>query len=208
MYKYFFKRIIDLIMAVIGLIILSPIFLVITVILFIIDGSPFYFQIRPGKNEKEFKIIKFKSMSDKRDCNNKLLPDSDRTTKTGAFIRKYSLDEIPQLINVVKGEMSLIGPRPLRVQYLPYYTNKEKIRHSVKPGITGLAQVSGRNLLNWDEKLSIDIEYVKNISFLLDLTIFFKTLKKIVNTSDINPTENIIDLNDYRTIKLDDVQNN
>jgi lipopolysaccharide/colanic/teichoic acid biosynthesis glycosyltransferase len=199
MYKKNFKRIFDLSVSFIGLVILLPIFLILTILLFFLNnGRPFYFQERPGKNEKIFKIIKFKSMTDKKDSSGKLLPDDERTTPLGDFIRKYSLDEIPQLLNIVFGDMSLIGPRPLRVQYLPYYTEKEKIRHSIRPGVTGLAQVSGRNTINWDEKLALDIEYVEKMSLTFDLKIFFKTLKKVLEASDINTSENIIDLNEYR----------
>ncbi len=199
MYKKLFKRIIDVCLATIGLLILSPLFFIISfVLLFTNRGKPFFFQSRPGKNEKIFKIIKFKSMSDKKNANNELLPDDQRVTLFGNFIRKYSLDEIPQLINILVGHMSLIGPRPLRVQYLPYYTETEKIRHSVKPGVTGLAQVSGRNTLNWDDKLAFDVEYVQKMSFYLDAKIFFKTVLKVVNGSDTNLSEGIIDLDEYR----------
>src|SRR5690606_18359629 len=142
----------------VALILLSPIFIILSITLLLLNkGTPFFYQERPGKNEKIFKIIKFKSMSDKKGADGKLLPDDKRVTPFGNFIRKYTLDEIPQLLNRISGDMSLIGARPLRVEYLPFYTEKEKIRHSVRPGVTGLAQVSGRNSLNWDEKLSIDI---------------------------------------------------
>ena len=166
--------------------------------MFINNGKPFYFQKRPGKNEKIFKIIKFKSMTDKKDAKGNLLPDKDRVTKFGDFIRKYSLDEIPQLLNIIKGDMSLIGPRPLRVQYLPFYTDNEKIRHTIKPGVTGLAQVSGRNALNWDQKLLLDIEYVEKMNIMLDLKIFFKTIEKVLTASNTELGEDIIDLNEYR----------
>ena len=154
MYHDFFKRIIDIVLAFFGLLILLPFFAVVfLILLFNNNGKPFFFQKRPGKDEKIFKIIKFKSMTDKKDRSGNLLPDSERVTTFGTFIRKTSLDEIPQLINIIKGDMSLVGPRPLRVRYLPYYTNEERIRHSIRPGVTGLAQVSGRNLLvgmkNW-----------------------------------------------------------
>lgn len=199
MYKKLFKRIIDLILATTGLLILSiPFFMVFSILLFTNKGNPFFLQRRPGKNEKIFNIIKFKSMSDKRDSDNNLLPDEERVTKFGNFIRKYSLDEIPQLINILKGDMSLVGPRPLRIKYLPYYKENEKIRHTVKPGITGLAQVSGRNSLNWDEKLALDIEYVTNINFLNDIKIIFKTFLKVIKASNTNLSEGIIDLDAYR----------
>lgn len=186
MYKYFFKRLIDFLAALLGLLLLSPIFIVVTIaLLFANQGKPFFLQPRPGKNERIFKIIKFKSMNDKRNKEGKLLQDVERLTKVGSFVRKTSLDEIPQLINVLKGDMSLIGPRPLLIQYLPYYTDKEKLRHSVRPGITGWAQVNGRNNLNWDSRLSYDVYYVENLSFLFDLKIFFKTILKVIKKEDI-----------------------
>ncbi len=201
MYKAVFKRLMDTTIAVIGLLILLPVFLIVYVILWFTNKrQPFFFQRRPGKGEKIFKIIKFKSMSDEVDASGNLLPDADRVTPIGTFLRKTSLDEIPQLLNVIKGDMSLIGPRPLRVRYLPYYTETEKIRHTVRPGISGLAQVSGRNKLNWDDKLSLDVDYVNNLSFWLDVKILFKTAIKIFRTSD---SEIVFDLesgalDDYR----------
>ncbi|QDO94300.1 sugar transferase [Formosa sediminum] len=201
MYKNVFKRVIDLSASLIGFIILLPIFLLVTLILLITNGQPFFFQSRPGKNEKVFRIMKFKSMSDKKDKNGKLLPDAERVTTLGIFIRKFSLDEIPQLLNVIKGDMSLIGPRPLLVKYLPYYTEEEKIRHTVRPGITGLAQISGRNSIGWDDKLAKDIEYVKNLSFKTDLIILFKTVEKVVKGSDINLSPDELDFDEYRTVK-------
>ena len=147
--------------------------------------SPLFFQERPGKGEKVFRIMKFKTMTDARDIDGNFLPDKERVTKLGNFMRRFSLDEIPQLINVIKGDMSLIGPRPLRVHYLPYYTEKEKLRHTVRPGITGLAQVSGRNAISWDEKLEKDVEYVENLSFLLDIKILLKTAQKVLKGSDV-----------------------
>lgn len=192
MYRNFLKRIIDFILSLIGLLILLPVFTIIYMILWFTNKrQPFYFQSRPGKNEKVFKIIKFKSMSDSVDSSGDLLPDADRLTPIGNFLRKSSLDEIPQLINVIKGDMSLVGPRPLRVRYLPYYTEKEKIRHNVRPGITGLAQVSGRNKLNWDQKLALDVKYVENMTFWADFIILLKTVKKIFHVSN---DEIVIDL--------------
>lgn len=192
MYGNLIKRIIDLIAALFGLLILSPVFIIIYAVLWFTNKrQPFYFQKRPGKDEKVFEIIKFKSMSDNTDSSGNLLPDAERLTPTGDFLRKSSLDEIPQLINVIKGDMSLVGPRPLRVRYLPFYTQEEKARHTVKPGITGLAQVSGRNKLNWDEKLALDVEYVKKLTFWLDFIILLKTVKKIFHTSD---DEIVVDL--------------
>ncbi|ALJ04740.1 hypothetical protein APS56_06195 [Pseudalgibacter alginicilyticus] len=186
MYKLFFKRLIDLLLAVFGFVILLPITLIIYITLFFINkGKPIFFQSRPGKNEKIFNIMKFKTMTDGTDNTGKLLSDEDRLTKFGSFLRKSSLDEIPQLVNIIKGDMSLIGPRPLRVRYLPFYTKEEQIRHTVKPGITGLAQISGRNFLPWDDRLKKDIEYVKNISFQLDASIFIKTIFKVVSSKDV-----------------------
>lgn len=192
MYKIAIKPFFDVVCTFIAFVILSPIFLIIWfILLFINDFKPIFLQKRPGKNEKIFSIMKFKTMTDGKDSNGDLLPDADRLTKFGDFLRKTSLDEIPQLLNVLKGDMSLVGPRPLRVRYLPYYTKEESIRHTIKPGITGLAQVSGRNSLNWDEKLALDIDYTKNASFYLDFKILLKTVKKIFWA---NSDEIIIDL--------------
>jgi len=202
MYKSIFKRLIDFFVSLLGLLVLSPIIIILIIILFFINnGSPFFLQERPGKNQNIFKIIKFKSMTDKKDSYGKLLPNEKRVTKFGKFIRKTSLDEIPQLINILIGEMSLVGPRPLRVHYLPYYTKEEQIRHTVKPGVTGLAQVSGRNLLSWDAKLAKDIEYVKNISFFNDTIILFKTIKKVLFPSNIEFSPDMLDLDELRKIK-------
>lgn len=186
MYKNFFKRFFDFIVAFLGLLVLSPIFVVVTIGLFFANnGKPFFFQARPGKDERIFKIIKFKSMNDRKDQNGNLLPDAERLTSVGAFVRKTSLDEIPQLINILKGDMSLIGPRPLLVAYLPFYTNREKLRHTVRPGITGLAQVNGRNTIDWDERLELDATYVQNLSFKNDMKIFIQTIKNVINRKDI-----------------------
>ena len=202
MYLNIFKRVFDFIAAFIGLIILSPIILVLVIILlFINNGHPFFFQERPGKNQKIFKIIKFKSMTDKKDAKGNLLPYEQRVTKFGRFIRKTSLDEIPQLFNILIGDMSLVGPRPLRVQYLPYYTREEQIRHSVKPGVTGLAQISGRNLISWDAKLEKDIKYVKTISFLNDIVIIIKTIKKVLIPINIELPTDMLDLDELRKQK-------
>lgn len=186
MYKLFFKRILDLFLSIIGFIILLPIFILIWfILLYINNGKPFFRQPRPGKDEKIFSILKFKTMTDKTDEHGKLLPDELRVTKFGTFLRKSSLDEIPQLLSIIKGDMSLIGPRPLRVRYLPYYTAEENLRHTVRPGVTGLAQVSGRNLLDWDTRLQKDVEYVKNLSFALDVKILFKTALKVLLRQDV-----------------------
>lgn len=180
MYEAIFKRLIDFFTAFLGLLLLLPVFLLVTVLLFFANGGkPFFFQLRPGKNGKIFKIIKFKTMNDKRDKNDVLLPDAERLTSIGSFVRKTSLDEIPQLINVFKGDMSLIGPRPLLVKYLPLYNNVQKRRHELRPGITGWAQVNGRNAISWQQKFELDVWYVDHISFLLDIKILFLTLKKV-----------------------------
>jgi lipopolysaccharide/colanic/teichoic acid biosynthesis glycosyltransferase len=200
------KRLLDIILSCIGLVLLLPIVLIIFLSLLIINkGKPLFFQERPGKNEHIFKIIKFKSMSDKKDIHGNLLPNEQRVTTFGTFIRKYSLDEIPQLFNIIKGDMSLVGPRPLRVHYLPYYTKKESIRHSVKPGVTGLAQVSGRNALSWDQKLALDIEYVETMSFSKDLTILIKTVKKVLNSKNIELDPEMPDLDVERKTNLHEV---
>ncbi|MGX1930515.1 sugar transferase [Flagellimonas sp. 2504JD4-2] len=186
MYRLFFKRLLDLVLAIIGFILLFPVFTIVwAILLFVNNGKPFFLQPRPGKNEKVFSILKFKSMTDKKGPDGKLLPDELRVTKFGTFIRKTSLDEIPQLLSIIKGDMSLIGPRPLRVRYLPYYTKEEQIRHTVRPGVTGLAQISGRNNLDWDTRLQKDIEYVNNLSFALDVKILFKTFLKVLSSQDV-----------------------
>lgn len=180
MYRNFIKRIIDFFVSLVGLILLSPVFLLVTIALYFANqGKPFFRQARPGKDEKIFRIIKFKSMTDKKDAQGNLLPDAERLTSVGAFVRKTSLDEIPQLINVLKGDMSLIGPRPLLIQYLPLYSADQKKRHKVRPGISGWAQVNGRNAISWKQKFEYDVWYVENLSFLLDLKILFLTIKKV-----------------------------
>lgn len=187
MYKHFFKRVIDFLASFIGFIILLPLFIVITVFLFFAnDGKPFFFQRRPGKKGKVFSIIKFKTMNDKKDAEGKLLPDEIRLTSVGKFVRKTSLDEIPQLLNVIKGDMSLIGPRPLLTDYLHLYNEFQSRRHEVKPGITGWAQVNGRNAISWDKKFEYDVWYVDNISFVLDLKILLKTIQKVIKSEGIN----------------------
>lgn len=159
-------------------------------LLFIINkGKPFFFQMRPGKNEHIFKVVKFKTMTDKKDVQGNLLPDNKRITKVGAFIRKTSLDEIPQLINVLKGDMSIVGPRPLLVRYIDLYSNFQKRRHEVKPGITGWAQVNGRNSLSWEEKFKLDVYYVDNISLFFDMKIIFKSFSKVFKSEGINQSD-------------------
>ena len=181
MYKNYFKRLFDFTAALVGLLLLSPIFVLVTIGLFFANqGKPFFFQTRPGKNETLFRIVKFKTMHDKTDAEGNLLSDAERLTPIGAFVRKTSLDEIPQLLNVIKGDMSLIGPRPLLIKYLPLYSETQKRRHEVKPGITGWAQVNGRNAISWNKKFEYDVWYVDHLSFLLDCKIVWKTIKKVI----------------------------
>ncbi|MGF7469291.1 sugar transferase [Alcaligenes nematophilus] len=180
MYRRVFKFFFDFLFALTAIVFLSPVFIVTVIALFFANnGKPFFFQARPGKKGEIFKIIKFKTMNDKRDKDGDLLHDAERLTPIGSFVRKTSLDEIPQLINVLKGDMSLIGPRPLLVQYLSLYDEKQARRHEVRPGITGWAQVNGRNAISWQQKFDYDVWYVDNISFLLDVKIFFLTIKKV-----------------------------
>ncbi len=187
MYKLLIKRIGDILFAATILVLASPLFLITYVVLIIANnGKPFFFQKRPGKNERIFKIVKFKSMNDKKDANGKLLPDAERITDFGKFVRKSSLDELPQLWNVLKGEMSLIGPRPLLISYLPLYDEEQKKRHQVRPGITGWAQINGRNAISWDQKFEYDIWYVEHLSFFVDLKIFFLTVLKVFKGADIS----------------------
>ena len=181
MYKHFFKRVIDFTLVLIALAIIWPILLVVTIWLHFVDkgAGAFFFQERPGWNGKIFKVIKFKTMTDERDTDGNLLPDADRLTKVGKFVRSTSIDELLQLINVLKGDMALIGPRPLLVQYLPLYSKEQTYRHEVRPGITGWAQVNGRNAISWTKKFELDVWYVDHCSFLLDLKILFLTIKKV-----------------------------
>jgi lipopolysaccharide/colanic/teichoic acid biosynthesis glycosyltransferase len=190
MYKRIFKRFFDFVLALAGLIVLSPLFIVVVLFLFMSNGgNPFFLQARPGKNERIFRVLKFKTMNEKKDNQGNLLPDMERITKTGSFVRKTSLDEIPQLINVLKGDMSLIGPRPLLVQYLPLYSEMQKRRHEVLPGITGWAQVNGRNTISWQQKLAYDVWYVDHISFWLDMKIIYLSLVNTLKQKDINSDE-------------------
>lgn len=190
MYKNYIKRFIDFIMALIALIFLSPIFIIITIgLLFANQGRPFFLQQRPGKNERIFTIVKFKTMNDMKDEMGNLLSDAERLTKIGAFVRKTSLDEIPQLLNVIKGDMSLIGPRPLLTSYLPLYNEFQKRRHDVRPGITGWAQINGRNAISWKDKFELDVFYVENVSFLLDLKIILTTVMNVIQSKDINQAD-------------------
>ena len=196
------KRLFDLVLTIPGLIVVFPIMLIAALLIRWNMGSPVLFrQQRPGKEEKIFTLLKFRTMNDQRDVEGKLLPDGERLTKLGRIIRKTSMDELPQLLNVIKGDMSLVGPRPLLIRYLPYYTKEEKIRHHVKPGITGLAQLAGRNNLPWDERLSYDVQYVKRLTFFLDLKIIILTL---INTFlsknvNVNPGEKMKSLDHERS---------
>lgn len=190
MYKNYFKRFFDFTLALVALICLSPIFIIISLGLFFANqGHPFFLQSRPGKRERIFTIVKFKTMNDKKDLSGNLLSDAERLTKIGAFVRKTSLDEIPQLLNVIKGDMSLIGPRPLLPSYLPLYNEFQKRRHDVRPGITGWAQINGRNAISWKDKFELDIFYVENVSFLLDLKIILTTVMIVIQSKDINQAD-------------------
>ena len=187
MYRCFFKRFLDLILAFFFLLLISPIFLVTVIGLHFVNkgGGSFFFQKRPGKNGTVFRLIKFKTMTDDKDADGNLLSDADRLTKIGRFIRSTSIDELPQLINVLKGDMALVGPRPLLTQYLPLYNKEQMRRHEVRPGITGWAQVNGRNAISWTKKIELDVWYVNNLSFCLDLKILFLTIKKVFYRVDI-----------------------
>ena len=188
MYKHFFKRAIDFTIVLIALLIIWPFWIVITIWLHFANkgAGAFFLQERPGKNGKIFKVIKFKTMTDERDANGNLLPDEIRLTKVGKFVRSTSIDELPQLINVLKGDMALIGPRPLLVRYLPLYSKEQARRHEVRPGITGWAQVNGRNAISWTKKFELDVWYVDHCSLLLDLKIIFMTIKKVFVREGIN----------------------
>lgn len=198
MYKYF-KRFFDFCFALTALLCLSPVLLIITIWLHFANkgAGVFFYQLRPGKDERIFKVIKYKSMTDERDDDGNLLPDAKRLTSVGRFIRATSIDELPQLLNVLKGDMALIGPRPLLVEYLPYYTERERLRHTVRPGITGYTQVHGRNNLSWDERLEMDVYYVEHMSFLMDLRIFFRTIYNVIARKDVQ-----VITGDQKTSKL------
>lgn len=204
MYKHFFKRLFGFWGALIGLILLSPLFVVVIVWLHYANkgAGAFFFQERIGKGEKSFKIIKFKSMSDERDADGKLLPDQQRLTRAGRFVRSTSIDELPQLLNILKGDMAFIGPRPLPGAYLPYYTPREAHRHDVRPGISGWAQVNGRKNITWDHKLECDCYYVENISMWLDIKIFFLTVYKVFKRESVGvDTSGNVSLFDTRPIQ-------
>ena len=202
MYKHFIKRVLDLIISTVALLCMGWFILLIAIFLHFANkgAGVFFYQERPGKDEKIFKIIKFKTMTDERDVEGNLLPDKDRITKVGAVVRKWSIDELPQLINVFKGDMAFIGPRPLLPEYLPWYTEREHLRHTVRPGMSGWAQVKGRNTLSWDEKLALDVYYVENISFLMDCKVIVKTIINVLQHKDVNVIPGL------RLGKLDEVR--
>lgn len=186
MYRKYIKRLMDIILSLLAIILLSPVLLLVTLLVRIKLGSPVIFkQKRPGLNEKIFTLYKFRTMTDKKDENGELLPDSDRLNRFGRMLRSTSLDELPELFNILKGDMSIVGPRPLLERYLKYYNENEKLRHGVRPGLTGLAQVNGRNNLEWDKRLAIDVEYVNNISLILDMKVIFLTVIKTLKKEDI-----------------------
>ena len=186
MYAKYIKRPLDFILSLLALIVLSPVFVILAVIgAFAMKGNPFFTQLRPGKDEKIFRLIKFRTMTCEKDADGNLLPDEKRLTKYGKFLRSTSLDELPELINILVGQMSIVGPRPLLPEYLPYYTEEERHRHDVRPGLTGLAQVNGRNAIDWDTKLAYDVEYVTNIAFFSDVIIVIETFVKVLRRSDV-----------------------
>lgn len=192
MYAKYFKRVLDFLLSLIAIIILSPILLIIAILVRVKLGSPVIFkQKRPGKNEKIFTLYKFRTMTDKKDEKGNLLPDEKRLTKFGKALRSTSLDELPELFNILKGDMSIIGPRPLLVEYLPLYNEEQKHRHDVRPGLTGLAQISGRNSISWEEKFNDDIKYIKNITFINDIKIFFNTIIKVFKREGISQENNV-----------------
>lgn len=206
MYKHFFKRLFDFTIALIALLCIGWFLIIIAIWLHFANkgAGAFFYQERPGKDEKIFKVIKFKSMTDERDAEGKLLPDKDRITSVGKFVRKTSIDELPQLINVLKGDMALIGPRPLLPEYLPYYTERERLRHTVRPGISGWAQVNGRNSVTWDQKLEYDAYYVEHLSLWMDIRVILTTIKNVLGAKDINvvPQNGAGKLNVERQAKL------
>lgn len=205
MYRHFFKRFFDFWISLIALICISPILLIVTIWLHFANkgAGAFFFQERPGKDGKIFRVVKYKTMTDEKDADGKLLPDTDRLTNVGRFVRSTSIDELPQLINVLKGDMALIGPRPLLVQYLPYYTEREQLRHTVRPGISGWAQVHGRNTAKWDERLEMDAYYAEHVSLWLDLKVIAITVKNVLMRKDISVDSNAVEpyLNEVRKQK-------
>lgn len=209
MYRKYVKRLLDIVISLVALVVLSPVLLVLAILVRCKLGSPVIFhQERPGYHEKIFKLCKFRTMTDERDEEGNLLPDSVRLTKFGRILRATSLDELPELWNILKGDMSIIGPRPLLISYLPYYTEEERLRHTVRPGLTGLAQVSGRNLLDWDKRFATDVTYVKNLTFAMDVKIFFLTIKKVFVREDIEVDTNQVEGNfaEIRKSRLKEAQ--
>ena len=202
MYKHFFKRVLDFLISLIALLLIGWLLIIIAIWLHFANkgAGAFFFQERPGKGERIFKIIKFKTMTDERDAEGNLLPDKDRITPIGRVIRKLSIDELPQLINVLKGDMAFIGPRPLLPEYLPWYTEKERLRHTVRPGMSGWAQVNGRNNLSWDEKLALDVYYVEHLTLWMDIKVILKTIVNVIQHKDVNVIPGM------RLGKLDDVR--
>ena len=194
LYNKYIKRILDILISLTFIVLFSWLYLILVILVRIKLGSPVLFcQERPGYNEKIFKLYKFRTMTDKRDEKGNLLPDSERLTRFGSMLRSTSLDELPEMFNILKGDMSLIGPRPLLVEYLPYYTEEERLRHSVRPGLTGLAQVSGRNYLAWDKRLAKDVEYVNHISFIMDVRIIIKTIMVVFKKEDVSVDTNVVE---------------
>ena len=209
-YKRFFKRPLDIILALIAITLLSPVLLLVALLVRINLGSPIIFkQHRPGMNEQIFTMYKFRTMTNERDTNGQLLPNRVRLTSFGRFLRSTSLDELPELLNILKGHMSFIGPRPLVTEYLPYYTDEERMRHSVKPGLSGLAQINGRNIASWEQRFRYDIEYVNNITFLGDLKIIIKTLLKVIKRADIGEPgiDDPLDFDQYRQAEFNNQAN-
>ncbi|MCI6224566.1 MAG: sugar transferase [Bacteroidales bacterium] len=200
MYRDFFKRGIDFLIALVALVCISPVLAVVTIWLHFANkgAGAFFLQERPGLHGKIFKIIKYKTMTDERDAEGNLLPDKDRITAVGKFVRKTSIDELPQLINVLKGDMALIGPRPLLPEYLPFYTERERLRHTVRPGISGWAQVNGRNHVLWEERFEYDAYYAEHLSFAMDIRIIIMTFKKVIQRKDIEASPNLMNFDEYR----------
>lgn len=202
-YAKYIKRYLDILVSLTGLIVLSPLFIILILVGIVeMKGNPFFVQKRPGKDEKIFNLIKFRTMTNKKDKNGHFLPDEQRLTNYGKFLRSTSLDELPELWNILKGDLSLIGPRPLLVKYLPFYTKEERNRHVVRPGLTGLAQVNGRNALDWNSRLLMDIKYVENITFLGDIRIAFQTVVKVIKR------EGIVEAGNFKMLDLDQERNN
>lgn len=203
-YEKIVKRVLDFVFSFLLILFLSPLLLILIILILVNLGSPVFFrQVRPGKNEKIFRLVKFRSMNNKKDATGGLLPDKERLTKFGLFLRKSSLDELPELWCILKGDMSFVGPRPLSIKYLPFYTEQEAKRHNVRPGLTGLAQIKGRNDLDWDQRLAYDVEYVENVTFMNDLKILIKTVAKVLKQEDVivAGTGRVGDLDEIRQVQ-------